>query len=108
MPNWDAIVTNEGPAVWRILWRVLTDRADAEECSQETFLAALQVSRRQTVECWSALLCRLATARAMDRLRSRYRRASGWRGSAPGEGSADIRMTEATSADAGPVEHAVA
>jgi len=108
MPNWDAIVTNEGPVVWRVLWRLLTDRADVEECFQETFLAGLQVSRRQTVECWSALLCRLATARAMDRLRRRYRRGGGWRGSAADKGSADGRLTEATSADAGPVEHAVA
>jgi RNA polymerase sigma-70 factor (ECF subfamily) len=108
MPNWDAIVTKEGPVVWRTLWRLLADRTDVEECFQETFLGALKISRRQTVECWSALLCRLATARAMDRLRSRYRRGGGSRGSVAGECSADYRLTEAPSADAGPVEHAVA
>ena len=32
-----------------------------------------KVSGRQNVECWPALLCSLATSRAMDRLRKRYR-----------------------------------
>jgi RNA polymerase sigma-70 factor, ECF subfamily len=108
MTNWDTIVADEGPVVWRILWRLLADRTDVEECFQETFLGALKVSRRQTVECWSALLCSLATARAMDQLRKRYRRGGGWRDAAAGEHSAEHRLNEATSADAGPVEHAVA
>jgi RNA polymerase sigma-70 factor (ECF subfamily) len=106
MTNWDTIVANDGPAVWSTLWRLLANREDVEECFQETFLAALKVSRRQAVDCWPALLCTLATARAMDRLRTRYRRAREGRNC--GDGSANHRLTEATSTDAGPAEHAVA
>jgi RNA polymerase sigma-70 factor (ECF subfamily) len=53
---------------------LLGNRADAEEVFQETFLAALSFSRREAVESWGALLHRLATARAVDRLRQRQRR----------------------------------
>ena len=54
MTNWDAIVANEGPLVWRVLWRLLGQREDVEECFQETFLAALMLSRREAVGCWPA------------------------------------------------------
>jgi RNA polymerase sigma-70 factor, ECF subfamily len=106
MTNWETIVANDGPAVWRTLWRLLANREDVEECFQETFLAALKLSRRQTVDCWPALLCSLATARGMDRLRSRYRR--GRAGVEGGGGSASRRLAEATSTVAGPADQAVA
>ena len=76
MVDWDLIVSREGPAVWRTLYRLLGDRADAEDCFQETFLAALSVWKRQDVQHPRAMLNRLATARALDRLRQRYRYAS--------------------------------
>ena len=47
MVDWDGIIDREGPAVWRTVCRLLTHRADAEECFQETFLAALQLWRRE-------------------------------------------------------------
>lgn len=75
MVDWDAILGREGPAVWRTVYRLLGNRADAEDCFQETFLAAVQVWRREPVDYPHALLQRLATARALDRLRRRYRRA---------------------------------
>lgn len=75
MVDWDAIVAREGPGVWRTVCRLVGNRADAEDCFQETFLAALPIFRRERVECPQALLQRLATARALDRLRRRYRRA---------------------------------
>lgn len=75
MVDWDGIIDREGPAVWRTVCRLLTHRADAEECFQETFLAALQLWRRQPVRSPRAVLQRLATARAIDRLRQRYRAA---------------------------------
>ena len=108
MTNWRTIVANHGPMVWRTLWRLLANRADVEECFQETFLAALKLSRRETVECWPAVLCRLATARAMDRLRKRYRRGGRRQNGVDGEGSAGRGLAEAASREAGPVEHAVA
>jgi RNA polymerase sigma-70 factor (ECF subfamily) len=64
----------EGSAVWRTAYRLLRNRADADECFQETFLAALEVSQRQPVRNWPALLQRLASRRAVDRLRKRLRR----------------------------------
>jgi RNA polymerase sigma-70 factor (ECF subfamily) len=73
MPDWQDILTRDGPAVWRTAYRLLGNRADADECFQEACLAALEVSRRQPVRHWRALLQRLASARAMDRLRRRYR-----------------------------------
>ena len=76
MVDWDGIIDREGPAVWRTVRRLLTHRADAEECFQETFLAALELWRRAPVRSPRALLQRVATARAIDRLRQRYRETS--------------------------------
>ncbi|HEV8291679.1 MAG TPA: RNA polymerase sigma factor [Tepidisphaeraceae bacterium] len=74
MIDWEGIVAREGQGVWRRVYRLLGNRADAEEVFQETFLAALSFARREAVESWGALLHRLATARAVDRLRQRQRR----------------------------------
>ncbi len=74
MNDWECILSRDGPAVWRTAWRVLGNRADADEVFQETFVAALEYSRKQEVSNWRALLQRLATARAIDRLRQRVRR----------------------------------
>ena len=73
MPDWDEIVRRDGPAVWRTVYRLLNNSADADECFQEVFVTALEVSRREQVGNWRALLQRLAAARAVDRLRERYR-----------------------------------
>jgi RNA polymerase sigma-70 factor (ECF subfamily) len=81
MPDWQAILDQDGPAVWQTAYRLLGNRADADECFQEAFLAALAVSRREPVRHWRALLQRLAASRAIDRLRQRRRR--------PGETLAD-------------------
>ena len=108
MTNWDAIVADHGPAVWSNLWRLLADRGDVEECFQETFVAALKIARREVVQSWPALLCRLATARAMDQLRKRYRQGGRWRSGDDGEDSARHGLSEAISTHAGPEEHAIA
>lgn len=105
-PNWDAIVADDGPLVWQTLWRLLANRADVEECFQETFLAALGLSQREAVRSWPAVLCSLATARGMDRLRRRYRpdanRQTGR------DGSAEQRLAEEPSTAAGPEASALA
>jgi RNA polymerase sigma-70 factor (ECF subfamily) len=59
--------------VWRTAYRLLANHADTADCFQETFLAALELSRRQPVRNVSGLLVRLATTRAIDRLRQRGR-----------------------------------
>lgn len=74
MQSWHEIVSHHGPLVWRTVFRLLRHHADAEECFQETFLAAVELARQGEVRHWPALLQRLATARAVDRLRERVRR----------------------------------
>src|SRR6187549_1806687 len=78
MTDWEGIVRDHGPAVWRTAHRLLGNRADADECFQETFADAVEFTRRkiQPVREWRALLVRLSTARAVDRLRQRVRRTS--------------------------------
>ncbi len=71
--DWQTIVVECGPLVWRTAYRLLGNHADAADCFQETFLAALELSRRQPVRNMSGLLVRLATTRAIDRLRQKVR-----------------------------------
>lgn len=58
--------------VWRIAVRLLSDEDDAHECFQQTFADALRV-RDPNIKDWRSLLCKIATRRAMDGLRKRYR-----------------------------------
>ncbi len=76
MIDWQVIIEEHGPAVWQTAYRLLGNSADAADCFQETFVSALQFTRRRRVRNFSALLRRLATARAIDRLRRRFRRAN--------------------------------
>ncbi|MFO0890900.1 MAG: sigma-70 family RNA polymerase sigma factor [Isosphaeraceae bacterium] len=73
MPDWQAILSRDGPPAWRTAFRLLGNRADADDCFQEACLAALAVSRREAVQNWRGLLQRLAASRAVDRLRVRRR-----------------------------------
>jgi len=73
MIDWQSIINRHGPAVWQTAYRLLDNHADAADCFQETFISALEVSRRQRVRNFSALLARLATSRAIDQLRQRSR-----------------------------------
>jgi len=72
--DWQAVVEGYGPLVWQTAYRLLGNHADSADCFQETFLAALELSRRQSVRNLPGLLVRLATTRAIDRLRQRTRR----------------------------------
>jgi RNA polymerase sigma-70 factor (ECF subfamily) len=74
------------------VYRLIRNQDDADECFQETFLAALEVSTRQPVQNWPALLKRLATRRAIDRLRRKLRHG---RREAP----ADLTLAEGPGAD---------
>jgi len=74
MVDWDELVRREGPVVWRTIYRLVHNQADADECMQETFVAAVKYSHHQPVGNWQALLKRLAVARAVDCIRLRLRR----------------------------------
>lgn len=72
MPESHANLTKHSGSVWHTAYRLLNDTEDARECFQQTFLDALKIDPA-TVGNWRAVLCRIATRRAMDLLRRRYR-----------------------------------
>jgi RNA polymerase sigma-70 factor (ECF subfamily) len=74
MADWAAIVAEYGPQVWRTVFRVLKDYADAHDCYQDTFLAAWQLTPRDPAD-WGRIFTCLATRKAVDRLRQRIRSA---------------------------------
>jgi RNA polymerase sigma-70 factor (ECF subfamily) len=69
--DWERIVREHGPRVFGTAWRILGHAADAEDIVQEVFLQAHQLHRTRPVQSWGAFLHRLATCRALDRLRQR-------------------------------------
>ena len=73
MIDWQDIVNLHREMVWRIAYRLLGNEADAADCFQDTFVSALQLSQRESVRHWPALLRRVATSRALDILRRRIR-----------------------------------
>jgi RNA polymerase sigma-70 factor (ECF subfamily) len=73
MSDWQSILAEHGATVWRTVYRVLNDHADALDCYQDTFIAAWRLAERERVVHWNALLISLATRRAIDRLRQRVR-----------------------------------
>jgi RNA polymerase sigma-70 factor (ECF subfamily) len=73
MTDWPQIVEDYGGIVWKTAHRLLSNDADAADCFQRTFLAAMEFTRNQTVRHWPALFRRLTTARALEQLRVRIR-----------------------------------
>jgi RNA polymerase sigma-70 factor (ECF subfamily) len=76
MTNWDAVVRDYGPVVWRTAYRLLAHEADAADCFQRTFLAALELEAAEPIRNWPAVLKRLTSARALEQLRARHRSAA--------------------------------
>jgi RNA polymerase sigma-70 factor (ECF subfamily) len=77
MPDAQEIVRRHGAMVWRTICRIVGESGrtgDLEDCFQEVFVAALEAGRREEVRSWEAFLRRIATARALDLLRTRIRR----------------------------------
>ena len=72
--DWQIIIEKHGPAVWQTAYRLLGNNDDAADCFQDTFVCALELSQHQRVRNFSGLLTRLATTRAIDQLRRRFRR----------------------------------
>jgi RNA polymerase sigma-70 factor, ECF subfamily len=71
--DWTELVDKHGPLVWSTIRRWVTHHDDAADCFQDVFVAALDLSRRQRVFSWTATLRHLATLKAIDCLRRRYR-----------------------------------
>jgi RNA polymerase sigma-70 factor (ECF subfamily) len=72
MTDWEEIVNKYGPVVWQTAYRLLDNHTDTADCFQETFICALEISKSQRVRSFPALLARIATSRAIDRLRQRF------------------------------------
>lgn len=73
MVDWTQLVQEHGPLVWQTVYRLVGHGPDAADCFQNTFVAALQLARREAVLHWPAVLKRLATTQALDCLRRRTR-----------------------------------
>jgi len=86
--------------VWQTVCRLLGRADDAQDCLQDVFLAALDLSRRERVRNWEALLRHLATRQALDRLRARIRREQRQTNSAVLDGLPDRRPDPVQNAEA--------
>ena len=71
MTDWDRIVREQGPMVFGTAWRILGHAGDAEDVVQDVFLEVHRLWTARPVRYWPALLRRLASCRALDRLRQR-------------------------------------
>ena len=76
MTDWKKIVNRYGHIVWTRAYRLLGNQQDAADSFQETFISALEVSRRGRIRNWPSLLNMLATRRSLDLLRKRIRQNS--------------------------------
>jgi RNA polymerase sigma-70 factor (ECF subfamily) len=69
--DWERIVREHGPMVFRTAWKILGHAADAEDTVQEVFLEAWRMRPADAVDNWGGMLRRVATYRALDRRRGR-------------------------------------
>ena len=95
MVNWDQIVTDHGPGAVRLVRRILGPGSDAEDVVQEVFIEAFRFLDQREIANWPGLLRRMATHRALDRLRRRHR-------------TEPLSGLEVSAASEGPFETAVA
>jgi RNA polymerase sigma-70 factor, ECF subfamily len=73
MIDWSQIIHEHGGIVVRIAFRLLGHDADAQDCFQKTFLAAVQLAQKEPIRHWPAVLKRLASMTALQMLRSTIR-----------------------------------
>ena len=71
--GWQDIIEEHGGLVWKVAYRLLGNEADTADCFQDVFMAAVKMSQREKIRNVAALMVRLATTRAIDRLRQRSR-----------------------------------
>jgi RNA polymerase sigma-70 factor (ECF subfamily) len=71
MRNWDQIVREHGPGVFRQVQNILGQGPDVDDTVQEVFLEVFRLWEDRSVRNWGGLLNRIATNRAIDLLRRR-------------------------------------
>jgi RNA polymerase sigma-70 factor, ECF subfamily len=71
--DWEQIIRAFSPEIWKTTYRLVGNREDAADCVQETFLSAMRLGNSKPIENWRAFLHRVASARALDCLRKRYK-----------------------------------
>lgn len=71
MLDWQVLVSEHGPQVWRIVYRILAHHEDARDCYQEVMLAGWKYSQRQSVADWGRLLATIAVRTSLSRLRAK-------------------------------------
>jgi RNA polymerase sigma-70 factor (ECF subfamily) len=91
--DWSDVVEQHSSIVWRTIHRLIPQTTDAADCFQATFISAWQVSQKQTIQNWPAMLRCLATARALDRYRQLARHRSRYE-ILPSQGLIDGRLRE--------------
>jgi RNA polymerase sigma-70 factor (ECF subfamily) len=69
LPDWNRIVERHGKRVFRVAFRILGSVQDAEDVAQDAFVEAFRLHKAGPVQSWTGLLVRIATLRAIDRLR---------------------------------------
>jgi RNA polymerase sigma-70 factor, ECF subfamily len=74
--DWQHVVRTHASLVWATIRRYIANHADAADCFQETFVKAMEVSRRQPIRHWPGLLQKIATTTALDALRKHIRERS--------------------------------
>jgi len=95
--DWQQILADFGPEVWRTIRSLVGNEADARDCYQVVFLDAFRYAKKHQVENWKALLKRMARLRALDQLRRKYRQSNVLDDSA----TADEAISTEPSPDAG-------
>lgn len=69
MIDWQQVYDQHAQGVWKTTYRLLRDPDDAADAVQEAFVSAMEYAAFHEIRNWSGLLRRMATARALDRLR---------------------------------------
>ncbi|HKL52503.1 MAG TPA: sigma-70 family RNA polymerase sigma factor [Wenzhouxiangellaceae bacterium] len=77
----DVLAIEHGRAVFRAAFRVIGDRALAEDIQQTVFVRLIEKPPRRPIENWKSYLCAMATRAAIDELRrsQRWQRLTGAR-----------------------------
>lgn len=74
MHDWKEILDTNTAGLWQTICRLVDDYHDAQDCFQDVFKTAYEVSCRQEVKNMAALLQHIAVRKSIDRLRKRRRR----------------------------------